>query len=92
MNIVEMREKRANLWKSMEAFLETRRDSNGCLSAEDDATYARMEADLQNMTNEIHRLERRDAMEAELSKPVNTPIQEKPQNATGIDTKIPLPY
>ena len=28
MNIVEMREKRANLWKSMEAFLETRRDSN----------------------------------------------------------------
>lgn len=88
MNIVEMREKRANLWKSMEAFLDTRRDSKGCLSAEDDATYARMEADLQNMTNEIRRLERRDAMEAELSKPVNTPIQEKPQNATGIDTKV----
>lgn len=88
MNIVEMREKRANLWKSMEAFLDTRRDSKGCLSAEDDATYARMEADLQNMTNEIRRLERRDAIEAELSKPVNTPIQEKPQNATGIDTKV----
>ena len=33
MNIVEMREKRANLWKSMEAFLDTRRNSNGCLSA-----------------------------------------------------------
>lgn len=88
MNIVEMREKRANLWKSMEAFLDTRRNSNGCLSAEDDASYTRMEEDLNSMTNEIRRMERRDAMEAELSKPVNTPIQEKPQKAAPIDTKV----
>lgn len=51
MNIVEMREKRANLWKGMESFLDSRRDAQGCLSAEDDATYSRMEADLNSMTN-----------------------------------------
>lgn len=88
MTIVEMREKRANLWKSMENFLDTRRDNKGCLSAEDDAAYARMETDLNNMTNEIRRMERRDAIEAELSKPVNTPIQEKPQKPAAIDTKV----
>ena len=88
MNIVEMREKRANLWKGMESFLDSRRDAQGCLSAEDDATYSRMEADLNSMTNEIRRMERHDAMEAELSKPVNTPITEKPQKAPGIDTKV----
>lgn len=88
MTIVEMREKRANLWKSMENFLDTRRDNKGCLSADDDATYARMETDLNNMTNEIRRMERRDAIEAELSKPVNTPIQEKPQKTPVIDTKV----
>lgn len=88
MNIVEMREKRANLWKGMESFLDSRRDAQGCLSAEDDATYSRMEADLNSMTNEIRRMERHDAIEAELSKPVNTPITEKPQKAPGIDTKV----
>lgn len=88
MNIVEMREKRANLWKGMESFLDSRRDAQGCLSAEDDATYSRMEADLNSMTNEIRRMERHDAMEAELSKPVNTPITEKPQKAPGVDTKV----
>lgn len=88
MNIIEMREKRASLWKSMENFLDTRRDSKGCLSSEDDAAYSRMEADLNNMTKEIHRLERHDAIEAELSKPVNVPIQEKPQQIAAIGTKV----
>ena len=81
MTITEMREKRANLWKGMESFLDSRRDGNGVLSAEDDATYSRMEKDLNDLTNEIHRMERKDAIEAELNKPVNAPITEKPQTA-----------
>lgn len=79
MTITELRNKRANLWKSMESFLDSRRDGNGVLSAEDDATYGRMEKDLNDLTNEIHRMERKDAIEAELNKPVNAPITEKPQ-------------
>ncbi len=79
MTIVEMREKRAKLWATMEGFLDTHRNEKGVLSAEDDATYAAMEADLDSMTNEIHRMERRDAREAELSMPVNKPLTEKPE-------------
>lgn len=81
MTITEMREKRANLWKGMESFLDSRRDGNGVLSAEDDATYTRMENDLNALTNEIHRMERKDAIDAELNKPVSAPITEKPQTA-----------
>ena len=81
MTIVEMREKRAKLWATMEGFLDTHRNGNGVLSADDDATYTNMEKDLNDLTNEIRRMERRDAIEAELSKPVGTPITEKPQNA-----------
>ena len=79
MTIVEMREKRAKLWATMEGFLDTHRNEKGVLSAEDDATYTAMEADLDSMTNEIRRMERRDAREAELSKPVNKPLTEKPE-------------
>lgn len=78
MTITEMREKRAKLWNSMESFLDTRRNEMGVLTAEDDATYASMESDLDAMTNEIRRMERRDAHEAEMNKPVNTPIIAKP--------------
>ncbi len=78
MTITEMRERRAKLWNSMESFLDTRRNDMGVLSAEDDATYASMEDDLDMMTNEIKRMERRDAREAEMNKPVNEPIRMKP--------------
>lgn len=78
MNIVEMREKRAKLWKTMEGFLDTHRNDMGVLSAEDDATYNNMEKELNALTNEVKRLERREAIEAELNKPVANPIIEKP--------------
>ena len=53
MTITELREKRAKLWNAMEGFLDTHRTENGVLSAEDDATYAKMETDLDALTNEI---------------------------------------
>jgi HK97 family phage major capsid protein len=43
-----------------------------------------MEHDLDSLTNEIKRMERRDAIEAELSKPVNQPITEAPERAASI--------
>ena len=80
MTITEMREKRAKLWNTMEGFLDTHRNDMGVLSVEDDATYTRMEADLDSMTNEIKRMERRDAHEAEMNKAVNEPIKARPDN------------
>ena len=87
MTIVEMREKRAKLWNTMEGFLDTHRNDKGVLSAEDDATYANMEKDLNDLSNEIRRMERREAMEAELSKPVNQPITSAPEKANAVDVK-----
>lgn len=80
MTIIEMREKRAKLWNTMEGFLDTHRNDKGVLSAEDDATYSAMEQDLNDLSNEIRRMERRDAMEAELNKPVGKPLTGMPEN------------
>lgn len=86
MNITELRNKRAALWDTMEGFLDTHRNDMGVLSAEDDATYAKMEKELDALTNEVKRMERRDAHEAELSRPVSRPLTaapEKPQPVSG---------
>ena len=87
MNIVELREKRAKLWATMEGFLDTHRNDMGVLSVDDDTTYNNMEKELDALTNEVKRMERRDAIEAELNKPVAEPITEKPMKAKG-DTKV----
>lgn len=84
MTITEMRNKRTKLWNTMEGFLDTHRNDMGVLSAEDDAAYAKMEHDLDSLTNEIKRMERRDAIEAELNKPVNSPITEAPERAASL--------
>lgn len=84
MNITELREKRKKLWETMEGYLDTHRNSMGVLSAEDDATYNKMEADLDSLTNEIKRMERKDAIETELSKAVNEAIKENPQNTDSV--------
>ena len=38
--IIELREKRAKLWESTKAFLDSRRGENGLLSAEDTDTVS----------------------------------------------------
>ena len=85
MTINELRTKRATLWGTMEGFLDTHRNEKGVLSAEDDAVYAGMEKDLDDLTNEINRLERREAHETELSKPVSQPVTEKPERPTAFE-------
>ncbi len=74
--ILELREKRAKAWEAAKAFLDSKRGSDGLVSAEDAATYDKMEADIINLGKEIARLERQEALEAELNKPVNTPLTE----------------
>ena len=80
MKIIEMREKRTKLLDTMDGFLDTHRNEKGILNAEDDATYTAMEKELAALTNEIKRMERREAIDAELSKPVSAPITDKPMN------------
>ena len=83
MTIHEMREKRAKAWNAAKAFLDSRRNDKGVLSAEDDATYTRMEQEIADLGREIARMERQEAIEAELAKPVNTPITGKPMGGSG---------
>ncbi len=78
--ILELREKRANLWDSTKAFLDSRRNDKGMLSAEDTATYESMEADVVNLGKEIDRLERQSALDLELSRPTSTAIKDNPNN------------
>lgn len=85
MTILELREKRNKAWEAAKAFVETKRDKDGLLSDEDAKTYAEMEQKVQNYTSEIERMQAMRAMEAELNKPVNTPITHKPMNG-GKDT------
>lgn len=76
--VLELREKRAKAWEAAKAFLESKRGADGMLSAEDTATYDRMEADVVNLGKEIERLERQATIDAELNKPTSTPIANKP--------------
>lgn len=80
MTIHELREKRAKAWEATKAFLDSHRTESGVLSAEDDAAYSRMEQEITDLGKEIARLERQEALDAELKKPVNTPITNKPHN------------
>lgn len=85
MTIHELREKRAKAWNAAKAFLDSRRNEKGVLSAEDDATYTRMEQEIADLGREIARMERQAAIDAELAKPVTTPITAKPMNGSGED-------
>ncbi|TCT14581.1 HK97 family phage major capsid protein [Natranaerovirga pectinivora] len=76
--ILELREKRAKAWEVAKAFLDSKRGNDGLISAEDTATYEKMEADVVNLGKEIDRLERQQAIDFELSKAINTPLTSKP--------------
>ena len=67
--ILELREKRAKAWEAAKNFLDSKRKDDGLLSAEDTATYDKMEADVVALGKEIDRLERQAAIDAELARP-----------------------
>lgn len=81
MTILELIEKRNHAWNAAKAFLESHRTEKGTLTAEDDVAYTKMEAEINALGNEIHRLERQEQMERELNKPLNSPLTSKPQGS-----------
>ena len=78
MTIKDLIEKRAKVWETAKNFVETHEDKNGVLSDEDTATYNKMEKEIEDLTATIDRQQRAERREAELAKPVNSPITGKP--------------
>ena len=76
--ILSLREKRAKLWNDTKAFLDSHRDGDGMVSAEDNATYEKMEADVVALGKEIERLERQAAIDRELDQPTASPLVSAP--------------
>lgn len=81
--ILTLREKRAKAWDTAKAFLDSKRGTDGMLSAQDAATYDKMEADVVNLGKEIERLERQAAIDRELEQPTGRPITERPGQPDG---------
>lgn len=91
MTIKELFAKRANLWENAKDFLNTHQDENGLMSAEDAATYDKMEADIQNYTAQIERMERQSQIDAQMSAWNGSPLigapgagTRQPEARTGI--------
>lgn len=76
--ILTLREKRAKLWADTKAFLDSHRSEDGMVSAEDNATYEKMEADVVALGKEIERLERQAAIDRELDKPTSQMLVSRP--------------
>lgn len=89
MTINDLRTRRAETWEKAKAFLDERRDTDtGCLSAEDDAAYARMEAELDKLTSEIARLERAQRLDADLARATHQPLTTMP--GVSSDERVPV--
>lgn len=91
MTIKELFAKRANLWEKAKDFLNTHQDENGLMSAEDAATYDKMEADIQDYTAQIERMERQAKIDAQMSAWNGSPLigapgagTRQPEARTGI--------
>ena len=83
--IQELRDQRAKLWEGAKAFLDSHRDKDGNISAEDAAAYDKMEADVVALGKDIERMERQSAIDAELAKPTAQPIVNTPKATAPTD-------
>lgn len=79
----DLRAERAKVWAQAKEFLDSHRGESNILSAEDEATYDKMEADIVALGREIERQERADALERELAAPVSKPITGRPEDGKG---------
>ena len=82
MKLQQLIDQRAKAWEQAKAFVDSHQKENGTLSAEDSATYEKMEAEITDLTAAIDRERRAEEREAELNKPVNSPLTVKPGKAS----------
>lgn len=76
--ILDLMEKRKEAWEGAKAFVESKKDKDGILSAEDAKTYDEMEAKVKAYSAEIGRLQEMEEMDKELSKPMTNAIVTRP--------------
>ena len=76
--ILELREKRAKIWEQAKAFLDSKRNADDRLSAEDGEAYDKMEAEVVSLGREIERLERAREIENELNTVTSEPLLSVP--------------
>lgn len=84
--------KRATLWEEAKNFLDTHTDKDGKMSAEDAATYDKMEADIIELGKNIDRFQRAEDAAKQLAQPttktiVTAPMNDAPQTKAGRDSK-----
>lgn len=58
MNLLQLKERRANVWSQMTSILDTAEAENRDLTGEERSTYDKAEADLDGLSTDIERLER----------------------------------
>jgi len=81
--IHDMRTKRAEIWDAAKKFLDEHQDEQGRLSAEDEATYERMEQEVVDLGHAIDRAERAAQLDRELNAPANSPLTSRPDKGEG---------
>ena len=79
---VELRQKRSELWEKAKLFLDNAKRNGDVLSADDRATYEKMEQEIVDLGKEIGIIERREALDLEMSKPTSAPISANPNTKT----------
>jgi len=79
--INDMRIKRGEIWDKAKKFLDDHQNESGLMSAEDTATYERMEQEVVDLGHAIEREERAAEMERELNAATNTPLTSRPEKA-----------
>lgn len=80
--VLELIEQRNKAWTAAKNFAESHQNAQGVLSDEDSAVYDRMEKEIMDITREINRMQRADALEAELNKPTSAPLTGKPDSTS----------
>ena len=81
MSIIELRNKRANLWEETKKFLADHTDKDGKMAAADAEAYEKMEADIAEMGKTIDRLEKQAELDKKLAMPTTQPLTAKPGTA-----------
>ena len=69
----ELREKRANTWQQMQDLVNLAEREDRDFTAEERATYSRMESDLDALGDRAERIERMEALNSRLSQPSGRP-------------------
>lgn len=79
----ELMEQRHKVWNQAKEFVETHKNDKGLMSDADYEIYASMEAEIENYTREINRLEREKELDQVLSKPTSKLLTSTPGNHSG---------